>query len=122
MHRHVYAALQHCASCAPHGPMRHARLLQKGKVMSAETNAFTAETATLPDALPLRGLTLVGTFGKDGRGAALVRLPSGKIRRLEPGDTLRRFRVRAIEPGRVILESQGQATALDWPEPGNNAA
>lgn len=90
--------------------------------MSEQTNAFTADQATLPDTLPLHGLTLLGTFGKDGGEAALVRLPSGKIRRVAPGDTLRRHRVRAIEPQRVILESQGQAHALDWPEPGNNAA
>lgn len=90
--------------------------------MSEQTNAFTAEQATLPDTLPLHGLTLLGTFGAEGRAGALVRLPSGRVRRVKAGDILRMHQVRAIEPGRLILESQGQAHSLDWPEPGNNAA
>ena len=89
--------------------------------MDEQTNDVTAEMATEANALPLHGMTLLGTFGAEGRGAALVRLPSGRTRRVEPGQVLRRFRVRAIEPGRLILESQGQAHALDWPVRGNNA-
>lgn len=90
--------------------------------MSEQTNAITADAATLTGAITLRGLTLLGTFGAEGRAAALVRLPSNRIRRVETGDSLGTHRVIGIEPGRLILESQGQAHALDWPASGNNAA
>ena len=82
--------------------------------MSEQTNAFTAETATMADALPMQSLTLIGTFGKDGAAGALVRLPGGRIRRVSAGDRLAGHDVQGIEPGHVTLESGRGLRVLAW--------
>ena len=53
--------------------------------MSETTPALVAEQATLPDILPLDGVTLIGIFNAYDGPAALLRSSRGKIERVTPG-------------------------------------
>lgn len=80
--------------------------------MSNETPENVAEIATVPDAISLSTTVLIGTILGGEQPTALVRLQSGRIRSLNPGDRLDTRRIRAIQEGRVLLERQGAITEL----------
>ncbi len=84
--------------------------------MTETTNAETAQAATQSAALPRRAPTLIGIFGPDNDLTALVRLPSGDIARLRPGDMLDRGTITAIAPDRVIVQTGPQTDSLRFPD------
>ncbi|MCH2077335.1 MAG: amidophosphoribosyltransferase [Rhodobacteraceae bacterium] len=76
------------------------------------TTPKAAQAATTEDALPGRGLRLLGTMGRKTAPEALLLL-GGDVLQVAPGDRAGRATVRAIEPGRVILEVGGANHALE---------
>ena len=70
------------------------------------------DAATQPDALPARGLVLLGTFVKPDGPRALVRTGWGRIEQVAPGDRVGRVTIAAIEPGLVHIQTGGRPGRL----------
>ncbi|MBE0413001.1 hypothetical protein [Yoonia sp.] len=84
--------------------------------MSQTTPACVAERATLPGALPLNGLTLIGIFTLQDGPAALLRSSNGQIARATPGTAVLGVTVTAISAATVMLVDQtGTSHALAVP-------
>jgi len=82
-----------------------------------KTDIATAETfATEEGLLQMGQIALIGTMGTDLSRRALVRLPSGSIRTVTVGDTLRGRRIDAITPDRLLMSRNGQQTVLEMPQ------
>lgn len=82
-----------------------------------QTNLTAAETfATEQGLLDTNQMALIGTMGTEMARRALIRLPSGSIRQVTVGDTLRGRRVDAIEPDRLMMSRNGQQTILEMPK------
>lgn len=80
-----------------------------------ETPAATLEAATLRDALPDAGLTLVGTLHGPSHARALLRIGSA-VHTVEVGTSLGSAKVAAIGEGVVILaRSGGRSERLSLP-------
>ncbi|MGM0586552.1 MAG: amidophosphoribosyltransferase [Pseudomonadota bacterium] len=74
------------------------------------------ERATGADGrLDLSRMILLGVFGSDAAPRALVRLPSGEVRRVAAGQTVGGWRVEAVGPDFVSLRSSGAARRLRLP-------
>ncbi|PJE28382.1 hypothetical protein PSM7751_02340 [Pseudooceanicola marinus] len=71
-----------------------------------------AATATQPDSLPMRELSLIGTLTGKPVPEALLRLPGGKIARAQPGDEVAGLQVAAIAPGVVHVLQHGKTYRL----------
>ncbi|EPX87864.1 Glutamine phosphoribosylpyrophosphate amidotransferase [Rubellimicrobium thermophilum DSM 16684] len=71
-----------------------------------------AEAATQPDALDPDRLALIGLFHSPGASAALVRLASGQILRVETGQVVAGAVVSAIGPDSLRLQRGGRETIL----------
>jgi hypothetical protein len=68
--------------------------------------------ATEADALDLGRTALIGTFGAPDARAGLVRMASGRIRRVEAGDRLLGGRVVRVEPDGVLIDQGGTVGRL----------
>lgn len=72
--------------------------------MTQSTTATTPAiktAATQKNALPRRGLVLLGTFVKPDGPYALIRASNGRITRVRPGDSVGGLRITGIESGLV---------------------
>lgn len=78
--------------------------------------ATAADLATLPEALPLRGLQLIGIAGTQDAPRALLRSPNGKIETVGIGDTVRRRTVVAIDADAILLSSSHGTETLHMPD------
>lgn len=81
----------------------------------AQTPANVAEMATSKKVLERGTTDLIGLFGPENRMSALIRTPSGAIKRLEIGDKLGSGRIVAIDEQGVILSRNGQNSRLSPP-------
>ncbi len=77
-----------------------------------------ARLATREAVLPMRALSLLGTFGTADALQALLRTPRGNILRVHAGDTVGGDRIAAVESGLVVLERQGKTRVLRMPGAG----
>ncbi|MBE1284812.1 MAG: hypothetical protein GJ676_15990 [Rhodobacteraceae bacterium] len=68
--------------------------------------------ATSSNALNTSSLSLLGVFGAEGRMQALIRLPGGRVRRVEPGDRVSGERIAAIDGDGLVLEHGGKTRRL----------
>ncbi|MEM1302687.1 MAG: hypothetical protein AAGH17_08905 [Pseudomonadota bacterium] len=73
------------------------------------------EHATLDADVDLSKTLLLGTTGRAPDMRALIRLGNGEILSKTRGDTLKGHPIVAIDPGTVILNIDGIATALVAP-------
>jgi len=83
-----------------------------------KTTPATAEThsaATLPERLPLDGITLLGTVVAGEASRAMIRTSNGKIQHLRLGDALGKATIAAIEPGMIHMIYNGEAQRLAMP-------
>lgn len=83
---------------------------------TTDTPADTLVAATQEGALPLRGLTLIGTFNKPDGGTALIRTANGDIKKVETGDRVGSATVSAIDDGALFLVSGMHTRRLTLPE------
>ncbi len=83
--------------------------------MAEQTPALAAAHATRPDAIDLRGLTVIGVMRAHDGPAALLRSSRGRIARVQVGAEVFGVRVAAIADDQVLLTDrwgQTQAVAL----------
>ena len=78
-------------------------------------NASVAKESTVNGALNLNRINLIGVFGTTSDRSALVRLPSGKVLRVQVGDTLDGGRIAAIGEDSLYYVKNGQNVQLKMP-------
>ncbi|TDX23380.1 hypothetical protein [Rhodovulum visakhapatnamense] len=82
---------------------------------SVPTTASVAKQATLPDAINLRDLNLIGVFGSSADRRALLRLPSGRFVKVKVGDSIDGGQVAAIGETQLRYVKHGRNIVLDLP-------
>ncbi|WP_377188623.1 hypothetical protein [Ruegeria meonggei] len=79
------------------------------------SSASVARQATIDNALNLRRLNLIGVYGTPANRRALVRLPSGRYKKLKVGDRLDGGKVIAIGDSELRYQKRGKNTTLKMP-------
>lgn len=79
------------------------------------TSASVARQATLKNAINLRQLNLIGVYGTPSNRRALIRLPSGRYKKVQVGDTVDGGRVVAIGDGELRYQKGGRNMTLKVP-------
>ncbi|MBL3552497.1 hypothetical protein [Rhodovulum sulfidophilum] len=79
------------------------------------TAASVARQATLPDAINLRDLNLIGVYGTSADRRALLRLPSGRFVKVKVGDKIDGGQVAAIGDTQLRYVKRGRNIVLDLP-------
>ncbi len=77
--------------------------------------AAVARYATVREALPLGEVSLIGVYGSTNNRRALVRLPSGGLRRVEVGDSVDGGEVSAIGGSDITYVKDGRPIRLSMP-------
>lgn len=84
--------------------------------MSDQIAPLAGEKATVPDALDLRALTLIGVMEAHDGAAALLRSSRGRIARVGVGEEAFGVQITAISTEQVILTDRwGRTQALQLP-------
>lgn len=81
----------------------------------APSTASVARQATIDNALNLRRLNLIGVYGTPANRRALVRLPSGRYKKLKIGDRLDGGKVIAISDSELRYQKKGRNVTLSMP-------
>jgi hypothetical protein len=76
------------------------------------SNSVVAARAVTPDVLPLNETALLGLMLGPSGNAALLRMGSGRVRRVTVGDRVNFLSVVAIDETGVILNRNGTAERL----------
>ncbi|MCO6382932.1 hypothetical protein [Oceanicola sp. 502str15] len=79
------------------------------------SSASVAKAATNRNALKLRDINLIGVFGSPNQRRALVRLPSGRLLKVKPGDRLDGGKVAAIGQNQLRYVKRGKNITLSMP-------
>jgi hypothetical protein len=79
------------------------------------SSASVARQATIDNALNLRKLNLIGVYGTPADRRALVRLPSGRYKKLKVGDRLDGGKVIAIGDSELRYQKKGRNLTLKMP-------
>ncbi|WP_420584269.1 hypothetical protein [Ruegeria sp.] len=89
----------------------------KPKVVAPKipSSASVARQATIDNALNLRKLNLIGVYGTPADRRALVRLPSGRYKKLKVGDRLDGGSVIAIGDNELRYQKRGKNVTLKMP-------
>ncbi|WP_243470720.1 hypothetical protein [Ruegeria denitrificans] len=77
--------------------------------------ASVARQATIDNALNLRKLNLIGVYGTPANRRALVRLPSGRYKKLKVGDRVDGGKVVAIGDSELRYQKKGRNLTLKMP-------
>lgn len=83
---------------------------------SIPSSASVSKQATLPNAINLRKINLIGVYGSSSDRRALVRLPSGRYVKLKVGDRLDGGKVAAIGDGELRYIKGGRNIVLKIPQ------
>lgn len=78
--------------------------------------SLVAKHATLPAALHLRSLTLIGIVGPTATPSALLRQKDGRILKLDVGDSSPVGTLAAIDHNSVRLSRNGRIKTLSLPQ------
>jgi hypothetical protein len=79
------------------------------------SSASVARQATLDNAINLRKINLIGVYGTPANRRALVRLPSGRYRKIKVGDSIDGGRVLAISDSELRYQKGGRNLTLKIP-------
>ncbi|TCM85183.1 hypothetical protein [Rhodovulum steppense] len=79
------------------------------------TTANVARQATVPKAINLRQINLIGVYGASGDRRALVRLANGRYEKVKVGDRLDGGRVAVIGENQLRYVKNGRNLVLDLP-------
>lgn len=82
---------------------------------SIPSSASVARQATLNNAINLRRLNLIGVYGNPSNRSALIRMPSGRFRKVQVGDRIDGGKVIAISETQLRYEKRGKSTTLKMP-------
>lgn len=80
------------------------------------TTASVARRATVSGAINLRNLNLIGIYGTASNRSALIRLPSGRYRKVQVGDRIDGGRVIAIGESQLQYQKSGRNRTLTMPK------
>ncbi|NSY37665.1 hypothetical protein [Leisingera sp. ANG59] len=80
------------------------------------TSASVARRATVNNAINLRKLNLIGVYGTAANRRALVRLPSGRYKKVQVGDRIDGGRVIAIGESQLQYQKGGRNRTLTMPK------
>jgi len=80
------------------------------------SSASVSRQATITNAINLRKLNLIGVYGTAADRRALVRLPSGRYRKVQVGDRLDGGRVVAIGEAQLQYQKSGRNETLRIPD------
>ncbi|WP_050603632.1 hypothetical protein [Ruegeria sp. 6PALISEP08] len=79
------------------------------------STASVARQATIDNAINLRKLNLIGVYGTPANRRALVRLPSGRYKKLKVGDRIDGGKVIAISDSELRYQKKGRNVTLAMP-------
>lgn len=79
------------------------------------SQASVAKQATVRNAINLRRVNLIGVYGKPSNRRALVRLSSGRYKKVKVGDRVDGGRVSAIGDGELLYQKNGRSVTLKMP-------
>ncbi|NOD63628.1 MULTISPECIES: hypothetical protein [unclassified Ruegeria] len=79
------------------------------------STASVARQATIDNAINLRKLNLIGVYGTPANRRALVRLPSGRYKKLKVGDRIDGGKVIAISDSELRYQKKGRNVTLSMP-------
>ncbi|WP_298848799.1 hypothetical protein [uncultured Ruegeria sp.] len=79
------------------------------------STASVARQATIDNAINLRRLNLIGVYGTPANRRALVRLPSGRYKKLKVGDRIDGGKVVAISDSELRYQKKGRNVTLAMP-------
>lgn len=82
---------------------------------SIPSSASVTRAATQRNVLALNRMTLIGVFGQASDRGALVRMRSGRTRRVEVGDRLDGGQVIAIGEGQLVYRKRNRDITLEMP-------
>lgn len=82
---------------------------------SVPSSASVARQATLDNAINLRKINLIGVYGTPANRRALVRLPSGRYKKIKVGDRIDGGRVLAIGDSELRYQKGGRSKVLKIP-------
>ncbi|MEP2716861.1 hypothetical protein, partial [Pseudophaeobacter sp.] len=100
---------------APATTAAAAAVVPRSVTPSIPSSASVARQATVNNAINLRRLNLIGVFGKPSNRQALIRLPSGRTRKVQVGDRLDGGTVVAISDSQLQYQKRGTNTTLRLP-------
>ena len=79
------------------------------------SSASVAKQATVNNAINLRRVNLIGVYGTPSNRRALVRLPTGRYKKVKVGDTVDGGRVSAIGDAELRYQKGGRSLVLKIP-------
>ncbi len=79
------------------------------------TSASVSRQATLNNAVDLRQVNLIGVYGTPSNRRALVRLPSGRYKKVQVGDSIDGGRVSVIGDSELLYQKGGRNLVLKIP-------
>ena len=107
------------AARAPEEPQQRARTVRsiapRTVKPSVPTSASVTRQATLENAINLRKVNLIGVFGKPSERRALVRMPNGRYKKVQVGDSLDGGRVSAIGDSELRYSKGARNVVLRMP-------
>ena len=80
------------------------------------SSASVAKQATLPNAIKLREINLIGVYGSASDRRALVRLKTGRYVKVQVGDRVDGGQVTAISADALHYSKRGREVVLTLPE------
>lgn len=84
-------------------------------ILTGATPENVATKATNSNALDRSTLNLLGIFGPTDSMSALVRLPGGRVRKVETGQKLGRGRIVAIDAEGLMMVKNGRSERIGMP-------
>ena len=87
-----------------------------GPMPAIPQNPSVVREATVNSGLNLNRVSLIGVFGTSSDRSALVRMPGGKVMRVQVGDSLDGGRVAAIGEDNLYYVKNGQNVMLAMPK------
>jgi hypothetical protein len=83
---------------------------------SAPSTASVARQATVQNAINLNHLNLIGVYGTQANRRALIRLPSGRYKKVKVGDSVDGGKVVAIGDSELRYQKGGRSLTLKMPK------
>ena len=80
------------------------------------SSASVARSATVKNAINLSRVNLIGVYGKPSSRRALVRLASGRYKKVKIGDRVDGGRVSAIGEAQLVYTKSGRSVTLRMPK------
>ncbi|MDW4496975.1 hypothetical protein R5H30_03195 [Sulfitobacter sp. D35] len=92
-----------------------APVVQRTAAPNIPSSATVSRSATVKNAINLRGINLIGVYGKPSSRRALIRLSNGRYQKVKVGDRLDGGRVSAIGDSELRYQKGGRNVVLRMP-------